>query len=113
MAEKESLTLKIAGRRDFAGLNRILFLLVVISVALSPLPAYLTLFTVLLVGAGWIARTLCFSKVNGIKLTLVIFADAPNRRRRIARNIVRRAPDDDPRVVNAMRPTLNVSDQRW
>ena len=75
MAEKESLTLKIAERKDFAGLNRILFLLVVTSAALSPLPVYLTVFTVLLVGAGWIAHILCFSKVNGIKLTLVIFAD--------------------------------------
>ena len=74
MVEKESLTLKIAGRKDFAGLNRILFLLVAISAALSPLPVYLTIFTVLLVGAGWIARTLCFSKVNDVELTLVIFA---------------------------------------
>jgi len=75
MVEKESLTLKIAGRKDFAVLNRILFLLLVISAALSPQPVFLTIFIVLLIGAGWGTRILYFSKVNDVELTLVIFAD--------------------------------------
>ena len=74
MAEKESLTLKIAGKSDFAVLNRILFLLAVIAAALSPQPVLLTIFVLLLTGAGWVSRILCFSKVNDVELTLVIFA---------------------------------------
>jgi len=74
MAEKESLRLKIAGKKDFSVLNRTLFLLAVISATLSPQPLLLTIFVLLVTGAGWAAGTLCFSKVNDVELTLVIFA---------------------------------------
>ena len=75
MAKKESLTLRIAAKKDFAVLNRMLFLLAVVSAALSPQPVLLVIFTVLVIGAGCVSRTLCFSKVNGVELTLVIFSD--------------------------------------
>jgi len=75
MADRRSLTLKIAAKKDFVILNRVLLLLVVLSVLLSPQPLMLTIFVGLLLGAGCISRTLCFSKVNDVELILVIFSD--------------------------------------
>ncbi len=75
MVNKSTLTLRIAGQKDFAVLNRILFLLVILSALLSPQPILLTIFVVLMTGAGWASGILCFSKVNIVELTLVIFAD--------------------------------------
>ena len=75
MADKRSLTLNIAGKKDFVILKHALFLLVILSVLLSPQPFMLAIFSVLLVGAGWVSRILYFSKVNVIELTLVIFTD--------------------------------------
>lgn len=74
MTDKRSLTLTVAGKKDFAILNRMLFLLAVISAALSPQPVLLTIFVLLLIGTGWTSGILCFSKVNDVELTLVIFA---------------------------------------
>lgn len=75
MADTKSLTLRIAGKKDFAVLNRALFLLVILSAVLSPQPFLLTIFVVLTTGAGWASGILCFSKVNSAELILVIFAD--------------------------------------
>lgn len=75
MADTNTLTLRIAGKKDFAVLNRILFLLVILSTTLSPQPVLLTIFAILLIGAGWISRILCFSKVIDAELTLIIFSD--------------------------------------
>ena len=75
MVNKSTLTLRIAGKKDFAVLNRILFLLVMLSTLLSPQPILLTVFVVLVTGAGRASGILCFSKVNVVKLTLVIFPD--------------------------------------
>jgi len=88
MVNNRSLTLSIAGKKDFAILNRILFLLVVLAAALSPQPVILTILAVLLIGAGWTSGILYFSKVNDLELILVIFADGRIRLSSSCGNIV-------------------------
>jgi len=50
--------------------------LVVASALLSPQPMAMSLFVILLLGAGWLLHILGFSKVTNINLTLVIFPDS-------------------------------------
>jgi len=79
MENKDTLTLRIAGKKDFAVLNRILFLLIILSALLSPQPILLTIFVISVTGAGWATGILCFSKVDVVELTLVIFTDGQVR----------------------------------
>jgi len=88
MVNNRSLTLSIAGKKDFTVLNRILFLLVVLAAALSPQPVILTILAVLLIGAGWTSGILYFSKVTDLELILVIFADGRIRLSSSCGNIV-------------------------
>lgn len=88
MAEQESLTLKIAGKKDFAILNRILILLVVIAAALSPEPVKLTIFVIFLTGPGWVSGGLFLQKRNEEGLTLDMFADGRVRLNSSDGNIV-------------------------
>lgn len=75
MLHNRYLTLRIATKKDFSILIRVLFLLILLSAVLSPQPVALTLIAALLIGTGWISRTLGFSKVDDMETTLSIFAD--------------------------------------
>ena len=75
MANRKPLTLSLAGKKDFVVLNRILFMLVLLSATLSPQPIALTILAVLFIGAGCVSSILCFSNVNSVELSLVVFAD--------------------------------------
>jgi hypothetical protein len=69
------LILKVAGRRDFLVPGLFVSALVVVSALLSPQPMAMTLFMILVLGAGWSLYTLGFSKVTDVNLTSVIFPD--------------------------------------
>ena len=88
MENKRSLTFRVAGKKDFVILNRVLFAMVMLSAALSPQPLLLTLLTILLIGTACVLRILCFSKVNDVELTLIIFADGRVRLSSNCGNIV-------------------------
>ena len=75
MPHNRSLTLKVATQTDFAIPVLILFLLAVISAALSPQPLYLTLFVLFIFGVWWITHILRFPKVNKLELNAVFFSD--------------------------------------
>lgn len=67
--------LTVAGRRDFALPVGLLMWLAVLAAQLSPQPLLLTGVIALILLAGWGRFTLKFSKVNEVKLILVMFAD--------------------------------------
>lgn len=69
------LTLEVANRKDFTILIGILFVLSVVSSLLSPQPVLLTISVLLVFGAGWLVGILDFSKVNEVKLILIISPD--------------------------------------
>jgi len=75
MADKRSLTLQIAHGKDFAILNRILLLLVLLAAALSPQPLALTLLVFLIAGMGFAVRTLWLPNVYHVRLMRIMFAD--------------------------------------
>ena len=75
MPHNRPLTLKVANRKDFPVLTGLLFVLAVVAAFLSPQPVFLTLFVVILFGAGRFIHTLDFSKVNDVKSKLKILPD--------------------------------------
>ena len=79
MPDSRPLTLRIAQKKDFAILNRILFLLVLLSFLLSPQPVALTSLAALGIGIAWIAHAGYIYRANNhisdAKLTLIIFMD--------------------------------------
>ena len=75
MPYNRSLTLKVANRKDFAIPIGILFVLTIVSALLSPQPVLLTTLVLLLFGVGWFVCILYFTKVNDVKLMLVISPD--------------------------------------
>jgi len=56
-------------------LVRLLWLLVLLAALLSPRPVLMVVLALLVIGAGWIIRTLCISNVTEVELTLVLFSD--------------------------------------
>lgn len=75
MPHNRALRLKVANRKDFAVLLPVFFILVLIAAALSPQPVLLTLFVLILFGAGLLLHILGFCKVNEVELILLIFPD--------------------------------------
>ena len=75
MPYNRSLTLKVANRNDFAIPIGILFVLTIFSALLSPQAVLLTTLVLLLFGAGWLVYILDFTKVNNVKLILVVSPD--------------------------------------
>ena len=69
------LTLEVASRKDFTILAAVLFVLCVVSALLSPQPVLLTIFVLLVFGAGWFVDILDLSKVNDVRLILIISPD--------------------------------------
>jgi len=88
MQDNRPLSLRIAGKKDFAIPIRALFSLVLLSAVLSPQPVALTLLVLLLIGARRISHILCFSKVYDIELTLSICADGRVRLYTACENVV-------------------------
>jgi hypothetical protein len=70
------LIFKIAIRKDFFFPIVILFVLSIVSALLSPQPVLLTIFAVVLFGAGRYVPLLDTTKVNDIYTKLIIFPDA-------------------------------------
>ncbi len=75
MPYNRPLRLNVSGRKDFSILILAFFILAVVAAILSPEPVLLTLLVLSLFGAGWLALTLGFSKVNKVELMPVIFPD--------------------------------------
>ena len=75
MTYNRPIELTVADRRNFAVPVGFLLLLAVLAALLSPQPVLLTALMALILLAGWRRLTLEFSKVNEVKLILVIFAD--------------------------------------
>jgi len=75
MPYNQPLTLKVANRKDFATPIGVLSVLTIVSALLSPQPMLLTTLMLLLFGAGWLIYILDFTKVNDVKLILVISPD--------------------------------------
>lgn len=75
MPYNRPLTLKVANRKDFAFPVGILLALTIVSALLSPQPVLLTTLVLLLFGVGWFVCILYFTKVNDVKLMLVISPD--------------------------------------
>jgi hypothetical protein len=85
MPHNNPLTFRLAGRREFTFLARILFVLSLVAAALSPHPVFLT---ILAFGAGWLAHILEFSNLNKVELISVIFPDGQVRIRSNCGNMV-------------------------
>ncbi len=79
MMNSRPLSLSVAGKKDFDLPIRILSLLVLYSAALSPQPVLMTLFVLLLLGAGWLTSTLRYSNICGREVTLTLFPDGQAR----------------------------------
>ena len=75
MPYNRPLTLKVANRKDFAIPIGILFVLTIVSALLSSQPVLLTTLVLLLFGVGWFVCILDFTKINDVKLMLVISPD--------------------------------------
>ena len=79
MLHKTPIRLEVSNSADW-GLPVCWFNFLLIPAALlSPHPVLLSLGAILFVGAGWITRTLRFTKANSGKLTSVIFPDGQIR----------------------------------
>ena len=75
MTARTQLTLRVAGKKDFAVLNRLLLLLALLAAALSPQPFALTLLVAMFIGAGCFLRTLNSHNVHDVKLMQINIAD--------------------------------------
>ena len=75
MAHDKPIKLRVANKRDFVFPFCVLFLLVVLSAGLSPLPFIVTLLALLVFGTLWLIYTLDLHNVNTLNLTSVIFPD--------------------------------------
>ncbi len=75
MLHDTPLILRVANKKNFVIPLRVLFLLVVLSAALSPQPVLLILLTLLFFGAEYLAHILGFYKVNIVELTLTLSPD--------------------------------------
>ena len=75
MSYNKPIRLTVANRRDFIIPMGLLVLLAVLSALLSPHPYLMTVFTVLILCAGWGIFALGFPNINNTNLTLIIFTD--------------------------------------
>ena len=79
MLRNKPIRLKVSNSGDLFLPVYLLNLLLVPAALLSPHPVLLTSGAILIVGAGWITRTLKFPKTNNVELTSVIFPDGKVR----------------------------------
>jgi hypothetical protein len=79
MLRNQPIRLKISNREDLLLPVRFLNFLLVPAALLSPHPVFLTSGAILIIGIGWITRTLKISKTNRTELTSVIFPDGSVR----------------------------------
>ena len=75
MSYNKPISLTVANRRDFVIPVGLLMLLAVLSALLSSHPVLMTVFTVLILCAGWGTFALGFPNMNKAKLILIIFTD--------------------------------------
>ena len=75
MLINQPIKLKVSDKRDFISVFLLLNCLLIGAALFSPYPVLLTWLVMVLSGAGWLAYTLKFSKINNVELILVIFAD--------------------------------------
>jgi hypothetical protein len=79
MPRNQPIRLKVSNKEDLLLPVHLLNFLLVLAALLSPHPVFLTSGAILIIGAGWIIRTLKFPKTNRIELTSVIFPDGKVR----------------------------------
>ena len=75
MTDRTQLTLRVAEKKDFAVLNRLLLLLALLAASLSPHPFVLTLLVVMFIGAGRLLQTLSYPNVADVKLMQINIAN--------------------------------------
>jgi len=79
MSHKQALTLTVSTRKEFRFLEGMLFVLCLLSAALSPQPLILILLTFIFFGAGRLIFILDFFKVHDGQLTLIMYPDGQVR----------------------------------